>query len=137
MLNHTAKMLVWDIESSSIDILHRQYDLTVNTKRFRPEEIVRDWNIFSIAWKLIGRDKVSCVSVSSKNPTNDLEVVKMFHSVLMGAINAEMDAVVVVGYTKEGTEYFASSTGNHETTNWLMDVAKMRLMKDYVSDEEE
>ena len=85
MLNHTAKMLVWDIESSSIDILHRQYDLTVNTKRFRPEEIVRDWNIFSVAWKFIGHDKVNCVSVSSKNPTNDLEVVKMFHSVLMEA----------------------------------------------------
>lgn len=82
-LNHTARMLVWDIESSSIDILHRQYDLTVNTKRFKPDEIVRDWNIFSVAWKLIGSDKVNCISVSSKNPTNDLEVVKMFHSVLM------------------------------------------------------
>lgn len=83
MLNHTAKMLVWDIETSSIDILHRQYDLTVNTKRFNPNEIVRDWNILGAAWKLIGHDKVSCVSVSSKNPTNDLEVVKIVHSVLM------------------------------------------------------
>lgn len=94
MLNHTAKMLVWDIESSSIDILHRQYDLTVNTKRFRPEEIVRDWNIFSVAWKLIGHDKVNCVSVSSKNPTNDLEVVKMFHSVLM-------DADILIGHNSD------------------------------------
>jgi len=85
MLNHTARMLVWDIETSSIDILHRQYDLTVNTKRFNPNEIVRDWNILGAAWKLIGHDKVSCVSVSSKNPTNDLEVVKIVHSVLMGA----------------------------------------------------
>lgn len=85
MLNHTAKMLVWDIESSSIDILHRQYDLTVNTKRFRPDEIVRDWNIFSIAWKFIGNDRVSCVCVSSKNPTNDYEVVKQFHSILIEA----------------------------------------------------
>ena len=83
MLNHTAKMLVWDIETSSIDILHRQYDLTVNTKRFNPNEIVRDWNILGAAWKLIGHDKINCVSVSSKNPTNDLEVVKIVHSVLM------------------------------------------------------
>lgn len=78
-------MLVWDIESSSIDILHRQYDLTVNTKRFRPEEIVRDWNIFSIAWKFIGSDTVNCLSVSSKNPTSDYYVVKQFHDVLMEA----------------------------------------------------
>ena len=58
------------------------------------------------------------------------------NKVLMGAINAVMDAVVVIGYTKEGIEYFASSTGNHETTNWLLDVGKMRLMKAYTSDEE-
>lgn len=58
------------------------------------------------------------------------------NKVLMGAINAGMDVVIVVGYTKEGTEYFASSTGNHEATNWLMDVAKMRLMKAYTADEE-
>jgi len=94
MLNHTAKMLVWDIESSSIDILHRQYDLTVNTKRFRPEEIVRDWNIFSIAWKFIGCDKVNCVSVSSKNPTNDLELIKIFHRVIS-------DADILIGHNSD------------------------------------
>ena len=78
-------MLVWDIETSSIDILHRQYDLTVNTKRFRPDEIVRDWNIFSIAWKFIGQDSVNCLSVSSKNPASDYYVVKQFHDILMQA----------------------------------------------------
>ena len=57
------------------------------------------------------------------------------NKVLMGAINAAMDVVIVVGYTKEGAEFFASSTGNHETTNWLLDVAKMRLMKAYTEDE--
>lgn len=59
------------------------------------------------------------------------------NDVLMGVINAQMDVVVVIGYTKEGGEYFASSTGNHETTNWLLDVAKMRLMKTYDAPEED
>jgi hypothetical protein len=58
------------------------------------------------------------------------------NKVLMGAINAVMDVVIVIGYTKDGVEYFASSTGNHETTNWLLDVGKMRLIKGYTADEE-
>lgn len=78
-------MLVWDIETSSIDILHRQYDLTVNTKRFRPEEIQRDWNIFSIAWSYMDDNNVNCLSVSPKNPLNDYEVIKRFHPILMEA----------------------------------------------------
>lgn len=82
MLNHTAKMLVWDVETSSLDILHRQYDLTVNTKRFRPDEIVRDWTMLGAAWKLIGEDKVSCISVSSKNPLDDYMVVKTTYEAL-------------------------------------------------------
>lgn len=58
------------------------------------------------------------------------------NDVLMGAINGQLDIVVVIGYDKDGGEYFASSTGNHEATNWLLDVGKMRLMKAYVADEE-
>jgi DNA polymerase elongation subunit (family B) len=82
LLNHTAKMLVWDIETSSIDILHRQYDLTVNTKRFSPDEIVRDWIMLGASWKLIGNDRVHCVSVSSKNPLDDYMVVKSTYEAL-------------------------------------------------------
>lgn len=58
------------------------------------------------------------------------------NDVLIGAINANLDIVVVVGYDKDGAELFASSTGNHEATNWLLDVAKMRLMKMYTAEEE-
>ncbi len=82
MLNHTANMLVWDIESTSIDILHRQYDLTVNTKRFRPDEIVRDWTMLGAAWKFIGNDEIRCISVSPKNPLNDYMVVKYTYEAL-------------------------------------------------------
>lgn len=85
MLNHTAKMLVWDIETSSIDILHRQYDLTVNTKRFSPDEIVRDWTMLGASWKLIGEDKVTCISVSSKNPLDDYMVVKTTYEAIAKA----------------------------------------------------
>jgi hypothetical protein len=58
------------------------------------------------------------------------------NKVLMGAINSVLDVVIVVGYTKDGAEFFASSTGNHETTNWLLDVGKMRLIRAYTADEE-
>jgi hypothetical protein len=78
-------MLVWDIETSSIDILHRQYDLKVNINRFNPDEVVRDWNIFSVAWSYMDEEKVHCLSVSPRNPLNDYEVIRQFHSVLMEA----------------------------------------------------
>lgn len=78
-------ILTYDIETTSIDLLHRQYDLGVKFKRFRPEEIVRDWTILSAAWKFLGQDKVHCVSVSPKNPLNDAAVVHHLHAALQSA----------------------------------------------------
>lgn len=78
-------ILIYDIETTSIDLLHRQYDLGVKFKRFRPEEIVRDWTILSAAWKFLGQDKVHCVSVSPQNPLNDAAVVHHLHAALQSA----------------------------------------------------
>jgi len=77
------KVLYWDIETSSIDIKYRTYDLKITAKRFDPETIERDWTILSIAWA-INEGPVKCISVSPRNPLNDSEVVKSFHEVLDG-----------------------------------------------------
>jgi hypothetical protein len=83
-LPHEAKILLWDIETSTIDLHIRQYDLTSRKGRHHYDTIHRDWNILGAAWKFLGDSSVRCVSVSSQNPTNDEYVVKKLHEVLTG-----------------------------------------------------
>lgn len=78
------KILFWDIETTSIDILHRTYDLKVFVKRFKPDEIVRDWTILCIAWAY-DDDPPKCISVTPNNIYNDAEVVRYFHGILSEA----------------------------------------------------
>lgn len=101
-------ILIYDIETSSIDLLHRQYDLAVKFKRFRPEEIIRDWTILSAAWKYLGQDKVHCVSVSPQNPLNDAAVVHYLHAALQSAN-------ILVGHNSDAFDFkkFKSSGRFH------------------------
>lgn len=49
-----------------------------------------------------------------------------------GVLNAavgELDGVVVIGYHKDGSEYFASSIADGGTVNWLLDRYKMKLLQ--------
>lgn len=39
-----------------------------------------------------------------------------------------LDQVVVVGFTKDGDEYFASSTADGGDTLWMLERAKKRLL---------
>lgn len=94
MLNHTAKMLFYDVECSDITLQHNQYDLTVKFKRYGPDSIVRDWTMFSGAWKLLGCDKVECVSISPRNPFNDYEVIRRLHKALS-------DADILIGHNSD------------------------------------
>lgn len=80
-----GKILYFDIETSTLDVLHRTYGLKIHTKYHNYKDIIRDWNIFSAAWKWEGEDKVHCVSVTGKDPTNDYGVVKILRDVLDGA----------------------------------------------------
>ena len=48
--------------------------------------------------------------------------------VLEGAIG-ELDQVVVIGYHKDGSEYFASSIADVRTVNWLLDRMKLSLLE--------
>ena len=41
----------------------------------------------------------------------------------------KLDRVVVIGYKKDGDEYFASSIADGGTLTWLMDRTKHKLMQ--------
>lgn len=88
------KMLVFDVETSSIDILHRAYGLKVFKKRFDIEEIQRDWTMLGAAWKWLDDDRVYCISVSPKNPLNDYEIIKRLHEVLD-------EAEIIIGHNSD------------------------------------
>ena len=75
MLYHNAKILTYDVECTDLTVLHSQYDLTVNIKRFDPDQIVRDWSLISAAWKFLDEKQVHCVSVKADNVFNDYGVI--------------------------------------------------------------
>ncbi len=80
----TAKIVCFDIECSDIDILVSQYGLKNNTRYHKHHDIVRDWTIFSFAWKWLG-EASKCVSVSSKDVFNDEAVVRQAYDILSQA----------------------------------------------------
>lgn len=49
-------------------------------------------------------------------------------AVLAEAIG-KLDSVVLIGYDKDGNEYFKSSMADGPKANWLIDRIKVRLMK--------
>lgn len=53
--------------------------------------------------------------------------------VLKGALEADLTEVVVVGYDKDGNEYFAASMAGGGDALWHLERAKLKLLK--VSDE--
>ena len=55
--------------------------------------------------------------------------------ILDAAKEIGMEGVVIVGYTKDGDEYFASSYADGGTTGWHLDRAKYKLLK-IVDDQE-
>lgn len=79
------RLLIYDVEVSSIDIMHRQYDLKNFVKYFSDEDIVRDWTMLGAAWKFLDEEKTHCISVSPKDPLNDYEVIKTLRAALDSA----------------------------------------------------
>src|SRR5574343_660842 len=49
--------------------------------------------------------------------------------VLQGAEDANLTDVVIVGYREDGSEYFASSAADGGTVLWLLERAKLRLLR--------
>lgn len=48
--------------------------------------------------------------------------------ILQAALDADLDKVVIAGYTKEGDHYFASSVADGGTVLWLIEKLKKELL---------
>lgn len=48
--------------------------------------------------------------------------------VLNKAIEVGLESAIVIGWDKSGAFYFASSEANGANVNWLMDVAKTKIL---------
>ena len=49
--------------------------------------------------------------------------------VLKKALEADMEGVVLIGYTKDGSYYAASSYADGGTVLWLLETCRLKLMK--------
>lgn len=49
--------------------------------------------------------------------------------VLSAALDEELKSAIVIGYMKDGSEYFASSPGNRHEVLWLLERFKKILLE--------
>lgn len=54
--------------------------------------------------------------------------------VLNGALAADLDSCIVIGYNKDGSEYFSSSKADGADVLWMMERAKLNLLYVEVKD---
>jgi hypothetical protein len=55
--------------------------------------------------------------------------------ILQAALKAELTEAIVIGQKPDGTVYFAMSTAEVPSVNWLLDCAKRLLMDGIIEDE--
>lgn len=79
------KTLIWDVETTDLELAIRTYDLKNYTRYFNPDTIKRDWSMLGAAWMFLDDDKAQAVSVHPDKPLDDYEVIKKLHSVLSEA----------------------------------------------------
>jgi hypothetical protein len=48
---------------------------------------------------------------------------------VLEAAMGQLEGVVLIGYDKDGEEYFASTYADGGTVNWLLDRCKIKLLK--------
>lgn len=48
--------------------------------------------------------------------------------VLMQAVKDDLNSCFVIGYAKDGSEYFSSSTSDGANIIWMMERVKMKLL---------
>jgi len=84
-LPHDARILFWDVETSTLDLAIRQYDLKSYKGYHNYKNITRDWVMLGGAWMFMGETTPRCISVSSQNPFNDEMVVRKLHEILQQA----------------------------------------------------
>lgn len=79
------KILIWDIETTNMDVLVKTYQLKNYTSYFSYKDIVRDWSILGAAWKWLDDPITSVVSVKGSDVFNDRQIVQMLHDVISSA----------------------------------------------------
>lgn len=79
------RILIWDVEVSTVQILIENYGLKNYIKYFNPKDIKRDWILLSVAWKWHGEPNTYCVSVKHDNVQDDRGVVETFYHALKNA----------------------------------------------------
>ena len=92
---HKPKILIFDVETSTMDLAIKTYQLKNYIKYFNPDDIVRDWILLSVAWKFHGDKTTKCISVHKDNIENDRAVVDAFYNVLK-------TADVIIGHNMKG-----------------------------------
>lgn len=92
------KTLIWDVECTDLELSVRTYQLKNYTKYFKPDTIVRDWTLLSIAWKWLDDKNTEVIAVDHKDPLNDEYIVREFHKVLN-------QADVLIGHNMKRFDY--------------------------------
>ena len=49
--------------------------------------------------------------------------------IIRKAVEANLESVIVIGYDSDGAEYFASSVADGGSVIWMLERAKLRLLR--------
>jgi hypothetical protein len=61
-------------------------------------------------------------------PLNNITKLDLPVDRILETAKGELEGVIIMGYTKDGDEYFASSYADGGTVNWLIDRFKAKLL---------
>lgn len=94
IIDTQKKILIFDIETTDLELIVRSYSLKNYIRYFKPESISRDWTMLGAAWKWKGEDSAQVVSVTPSEPLNDEGIVRALYAVLD-------EADVIIGHNSD------------------------------------
>lgn len=86
----------------------------------------------------VGKNTPNAVEVSAMSnviPFGGITKLDLDPERVIVAATGKLDGVVILGYDKDGEEYFSSSYADGGTVLWLMERLKTKLLKAGSSDE--
>jgi len=81
-MGYKPKILIWDIETTDMELSVRTYGLKSYTNYHHYKTIKRDWSILGAAWKFLDDPVIRCISVNPNDVFNDTHVVDILRTVL-------------------------------------------------------
>lgn len=90
--------IIWDVETTDLELRIRTYQLKNYTKYHDPKTINRDWTMLGAAWMRLGDDKASAISVSPDKPLDDYGVTLKLHEVLS-------EADILIGHNSDNFDF--------------------------------